>query len=233
MITKARLTLFAVLVTAAVLPDARADAIFTVTLDTSLLTALPASSAGPFSLAYQLTDGSGSNDANNTATISGIQFGAGGSAGACPSACSAFGGASGDAGSSIVLTDSAFFNAMLQGFTPGDTLSFLVDLTTNVDSGATPDVFSFDLLDGSGGSLPTLDPSGADSLLTVTLDSASPAILAYGSDLGRPANGGVTVSLSAATIGTPKSAVPEPNTVGLLGMSIAALLILRRKRQCV
>src|SRR5215469_10062806 len=106
---------------------ARGDAIFTVTLNTAPLTTVPGSSAGPFGMAFQLTDGSGTA--------------------ACPAGCTVFGGASGSAVSSIMLTDSSFFSALVETFIPGSTLSFQVDLTTNVDSGA-PDLFAFSLLDG-------------------------------------------------------------------------------------
>ena len=209
----------------------RADTIFTVTMNTTALTVAPGSVAGPFSMFFQLTDGSGLNDANNTATISNFQFG-GGSAGVCPASCTASGGASGNAASSIVLADTAFFNALDQGFTPGSSLSFQVDLTTNVDSGGTPDLFSFSLLDNSGFSLPTLDPTGADSLLTVNLDSASPAILTYGSDAARSSSGGVSLSLSAPAIGTPGThAVPEPDSLLWICAGLAGLVFVPRRKK--
>lgn len=208
---------------------AQADTVFTVTLNTAPLVGSPGSSAGPFSLAFQLTDGSGLGDANNTATISDFQFGSVGSAGACPAACTVFGGASGDIGSTVVLTDSGFFNALLEGFTPGDSLSFLVDLTTNLDSGSVPDAFAFSILDGSGFSVPTLDPSGADTLLTVNLDSANPGILTYATDASRLTNG-VSLSIGAPLVGPPVSSVPEPNSLLLMGAGIAGLALTVRKR---
>ena len=181
---------------------ARGDAIFTVTLNTAPLTTVPGSSAGPFGMAFQLTDGSGTSDGNNTATISNFQYGGGGAA-ACPAGCTVFGGASGSAVSSIMLTDSSFFSALVETFIPGSTLSFQVDLTTNVDSGA-PDLFAFSLLDGSGASFPTLDPTGADTLVTVNIDSANPTVLAYGTDSTRlTAAGAVALSIAAPVIGAP------------------------------
>src|SRR5579872_1052500 len=203
--------LSAALLLAAALTPARADEIFTVTLNTVPLTTAPGSTAGPFSLAFQLTDGSGTGDANNTATLSNFQFG-GGSATACSTGCS-FGGASGSASSSIVLKDSSFFNALLQGFTPGNSLSFQVDLTTNVDPGLTPDAFAFSLLDGGGLSIPTLDPGGSDALLVVNLDSAQPSVLTFASDPARLTSSGIAVSLTAPVIGKAAgSSVPEPGT---------------------
>lgn len=208
----------------------RADTIFTVTMNTAPLAVAPGSAAGPFSMFFQLTDGSGLNDANNTATLSNFQFG-GGSVGACPANCITSGGASGSAASSIVLTDTTFFSALDQGFTPGSSLSFQVDLTTNVDSGGTPDLFSFSLLDNSGFSLPTLDPTGADTLLTVNVDSSNPAILTYGSDAARSTSGGVTVSLAAPVLGTPGSqTVPEPDSLLWIGGGLAGLVFVPRRK---
>lgn len=223
--------LSAMLLTAAALTPARADDIFTVTLNTAALAVAPGSSAGPFELAFQLTDGAGLGDANNTATLSDFQFGAGGSAGVCPAACTAFGGAIGNAGSSLVLTDNSFFNALLQGFTPGSSLSFQVDLTTNADAGGTPDLFAFSLLDGSGFSIPTLDPSGGDTLVSVTLDSANPVVFSFGSDSSRLTGAGIALSLASPVIGAPaSSSVPEPNSLLWIGVGLAALILAPRKK---
>ena len=223
----ARFAILATVFAVSLLTIARADTLFTVTLNTSGLAGLP--SAGPFELAFQLTDGGGLGDGNNTATLSNFEFGAGGSAAACPAGCTVFGGASGSAGSSIVLSDTGFFNALVEGFTPGSSLSFLADLTTNVDAGGVPDAFAFSILDGSGFSIPTLDPSGADTFVMVRLDSAHPTILTYGSDPTRPTGSGVTVSLGAPVIGTPASTVPEPNSFLWMGFGLASLALLARR----
>ena len=219
--------LSAALLLSAALAPARADEIFTITLNTVPLTTAPGSAAGPFSLAFQLTDGSGAGDANNTATLSNFQFG-GGSATACSTGCS-FGGASGSASSSIVLTDNSFFNALMQGFTPGNSLSFQVDLTTNVDPGLTPDAFAFSLLDSGGLSIPTSDPGGSDALLVVNLDSAQPAVLTFASDPARLTSSGIAVSLTAPVIGRPGgSSVPEPGGLLWIGAGLAALVLASR-----
>lgn len=62
--------------------------------------------AGPFAVAFQLTDGSG----------------LGGSAGGCPANCTTTGGASGDMTGAVTLTDSSFFNSFAERFTEGSTL---------------------------------------------------------------------------------------------------------------
>lgn len=159
-------------------------------------------------------------------------YGAGGSAGSgCPAALSPciFGGASGDISSSVDLNTSSAFNALVETFTPGSSLSFLLDLTTNVDAGGTPDAFAFSILDGSGGSIPTLDLSGADTLLTINIDSASPTILTYGTDPSRNTLGGTgpSITMDAPTV----APVPEPGTLGLLvtGILLEGAFLLRRK----
>jgi hypothetical protein len=221
--TKLLFKLFALLVVLSVaVGAARAGEIFTVTLDTNPLTLSPAADAGPFSIAFQLTDGSGTNDGNNTATLSNFDFG-GGSASGTPTLYGV--GTSGDLGSTVTLTDNDFFNAFVQGFIPGSSLSFLAGLTTNVDAGGTPDAFAFSILDSSGSSIPTVDP--ADTLLTVNIDSASPTILTYATDPNQgTASGDVSITMGAPVTNllTP---VPEPTLpllmcVGLFGVCFAA-----------
>jgi hypothetical protein len=214
--------------------SARADNFdFTVSLDTSPLMAAPANGAGPFSLAFQLTDGSGLGDFLNTATISNFQFGAGGSSGSCPANCTTFGGASGDTASTVVLTDSSFFNAFVETFTPGASLSFTVDLTTNVLTGGTPDAFAFSILDSSGNPIPTLDPTSADTLATVNIDSATPAFEGYATDPSLNSEGGdgpaITMAAPTATTVVP---VPEPGGTALLAAAIGCVLLvaIRRKK---
>jgi len=93
-------------------------------------------------------------------------------------------------------------------------LSFLLHLTTNVDIGGTPDAFAFSILDADGGSIPTLDPSGADTLLTVDIDSDIPSFLTYATDGSRDTLGGTGPSI---TMDAPDIApVAEPETLVLL-----------------
>lgn len=214
---------------------AHADLILDVTLDTSPLTAAEAASAEPFSLAFQLDQGSQAG--NNSATISDFSFGAGGSAGSsCPAALSPciFGGASGDISSSVDLNTSTAFNALVETFTPGDTLSFVLDLTTNVDAGGTPDAFAFSILDSSGNPIPTLDPTGADTLLTIDIDSASPTTLTYATDPSSNTLGGAgpSITMDAPIVSSP-AAVPEPSESGIVcvGVLLAGVSLRRRKIQ--
>jgi hypothetical protein len=129
---------------------ARANLDFSIGIDT---TPLIASAAGPFSLSFQLVDGSAAGgDSNNTVSVSGFSF-AGGSA---SGATSLFGGATGSLAGAVELVDSAFFNAFSQSFIAGSRLTFSVSVSTNVDAGSTPDEFSFAILDARGSALPTI-----------------------------------------------------------------------------
>jgi hypothetical protein len=180
----------------------------TADLDTSGL-------SGPFELAFIFTDGSGIGDANNTVTLDNFLFG-GGSAGAVDTTLS-MGGASGDLTSGVSLVDSSFLNILAVFFMPGSFLSFNFGLTTNVDAGNTPDQFSWVLLQ-AGTPVNTQDPSGADSLLTVNIDSANPVFSTFASDL------------TPAPVVTESAAAPEPSTPLLMAMGMLALVWLARQR---
>ena len=200
---------------------ASADSIFTVTVNTVPLMGL----VGPFAVAFQLTDGSGLADGNNTAILSNFLFGGGSATGCPPAACTTTGSASGDLTGSVKLTDTDFFNSFAEQFTVGNTLSFIVDLTTNMDAGGTPDTFAFSLFD-NGSPIPTLDPLGADTLLSVDIRSVSPTILTFATDPSR-----TTISLAAPVIGAAPSPVPEPGTLWLMAIALVALVGVRRARR--
>lgn len=188
---------------------APAQIAFNVTVDTSALTG---SMANPLFLDFQLNDGAGWGDANNTAVISNFRFG-GGTAFA---PATHFGDATGDFSSSVRLSDSTAFNEFYQGFAPGAWLSFTVSLSTQVDSGLDPDLFGFAILDSNLSNIATTAP-GSDLFVQVNLDSSQPTILVFGSLDG--------------TVPAPQVVpVPEPSTYGLLGGAGLLLACFYRRR---
>jgi len=206
--TKTVLRALALLGALAVATVSKAQLQLHVAVDTSSLVGNP---GGPYSLDFQLNDGSGWGDSNNTAALSNFQFGTGTAVGSG----STFGGTGGDLSSNVWLTDSnSLLNDFYQGFTPGSWLSFDLTLTTNVDGGGTPDLFSFAILDGALMNLPTKS-LGSDTFMEINLDSASPSVATFAS-----LDGLITITA------TP---VPEASTYGLGAAALLAMMGLSRR----
>jgi hypothetical protein len=198
--------------------EVHANLIYTVNLDTSPLTSV----AGDYALAFQLNDGEGVGDANNTITLSNFSFGGGGAAG-CPLNCLITGGASGDMGSAVTLIDNSFFNSFSERFTPGASLSFKLDLTTNLDAGGVADFFGFSILH-NGNALPTLDDLLADNLLYINIDAANPAPSFFATAAGSPA----TLGAPTAVLAPPSGEVPEPGSLVLMAIGLVSLIGMSR-----
>jgi hypothetical protein len=96
------------------------DYYVTISFDTS---ALIGHAAGPFSLNFQLNDGSGTKDGNNRVSVTSVSFGRGGSATGTPTV---IGGCSGDLEAGVTIKDVELLNSFIQAFVPGDKLTFSV-----------------------------------------------------------------------------------------------------------
>lgn len=199
-------------------PAARAQAVFEINVNTSALIGHP---AGPFYLDFQLNDGAGVGNGNNTATLSGFSFGGGAPLGAA----TVFGNVTGNLASTITLRDTTPFNEFFQAFTAGSALRFTLTLSNQV-SVPVPDLFSFAILDNDLFNLPTLAP-GSDALFTVDIAGGTPIVNTYaGSSVFAPVAGGLPIALPAPAV----VPVPEPSTYGLVGAALVGIVAWQRRR---
>jgi hypothetical protein len=183
---------------------ARAGTIFNVTLNTGPLIGHP---AGPFSIAFEFADGSGIGDGNNAVFMSNFTFGAGGPSGVPLT----FGSVGGDLSSAVVMTDASPVSIFVQSFTPGSTLTFLLDMTTDVDAGGTPDEFIMSILDNTLTPIPTTAASPLSPFLQIDIDSSGPIVQTFSGDTTRlPAGGGGPIGIGQPAVST---AAPEPSTL--------------------
>jgi len=201
----------------------RADFVYDVTVDTAPLNGN--TNAAPYSLDFQLIPGGGPP---TTATISDFAYGAGGLAGDISTQATA-GQASGDIGGTVSLSDSlgGIDNELLQQFTPGDTLTFQLDLNGTLTS-SVPDGFNFSILDNTYTSLPMLGgvSNPGQDFVSIDLATGGPIVQSFGTDDSTsPEGGGDPIDIAAPAV----VAVPEPACVGILVM--AGLGILSRRRR--
>ena len=194
----------------------RANVDYHVSLNTSSLIGHP---AGPFSIAFQLTDGGDPADANNTVVLRNFRFVGGGASGSPMLS----GSASGDLLSTITLADSTFLNTFTQEFTPGAELRFDVSLTTNLDGGETPDHFSFSILDRTGTAIPTLGGENFYVFAAVDVASPNPALQVFNSDptVAPPGGGGSLNVQPTFTVNSPP-VVKSKNIIAAAGSDCAA-----------
>lgn len=197
--------------------SARAD-LFKVELTT------PAWLPPTLTLGFSLTDGS---SAANDVLLSSFDF-AGGSAVTASEDCTlggAFSGAgcSGDLSSTVLLQDLAPVAFFTQQFTPGTSVSFLLDATNNFDP-FTPDQFAMYLCDGTLSQCFSDDATGAVLLLALaggSLTASSFQTFGYFDQL---------VSLDQPTV-TQVTAVPEPGSLALLAGALAVAAVRARRER--
>jgi hypothetical protein len=197
---------------------AQADYVINVSVNTS---GLSGNYTAPFGIDFELLSGGAAS--GNTAVISNINLG-GGSPVGTPGNLFGTGISTGDLGTSVTLgtSPSLGFADFNQGFTPGSTLSFKVDLSTN--PGSTPDSFSFYILESyslnNGTPILTTDAL-ASSLVSVDLSSSTPAAQAYAGVNGVPPLPSVT----------PLTSVPEPASLTLFAIGLVGLAAGRRRQR--
>jgi hypothetical protein len=188
--------------------------LYHVTIDTSALNLPSISGNGPFSLDFQLNNGSPVN--NNTAVISNFSFGGGG---APFGQSTAIGGASGDLQGTISLVGSSDFNEFFQSFTAGSVVGFDLSLTQKVN-GVAPDAFAIAILDNNLSNIPTT--GFGNTLLYGVIDTTSPlTIRQLNLASGTGDYAGVTISAAP---------VPEPQTYAMLLAGLGLLGYAARRR---
>jgi hypothetical protein len=202
--------------------NARANASYFVTIDTSALLGGDASLDAPFYLDFQLNAGSGS--AVNTVTLSNFVF----SGGSATGATTTYSGSSiGDMASAISMTagPGSVYNGMFQAFTAGtSSISFTVDLTTNL-TGTQPAGFVVSIDDYTTFPIFTNAPDGF-SLLTQSVESNANDTLA---SIETYQSSGVTDGhdTSGVTVTTPESG---PGVWLLLALAGTVTVVSRRSR---
>jgi hypothetical protein len=158
--------------------DGRAETLL-FSLDTSSLLG-----TGAVAFDLQLIDGDGPN---TSLIVDLVDFGGGGTFGAPLYA----GGASGSLGTSVVLTDTAFFNSFSQTFLAGSTLAFRLDVSTSSGGIPQPDGVQFSILGPNGLPFTTTDPAGLNALLFAELRIGGSAVQSFeltGSAVPEPAS---------------------------------------------
>jgi hypothetical protein len=115
----------------------------------------------------------------------------------------------------LTLSDVDFFNEWSQAVTFGTSISFDLSISTNSTPGGIPDSLSVFLLNASRNPFATSDPTGADSLFTIEINSQSPGASVFSS------------SFETTTV-SQIQAVPEPFGGFLAGFTLLAVLLGRR-----
>ncbi len=196
-----------------------ADYIIDVSVNTSGLIG-DSNLTGPFGIGFNMI--SGGVASGNTATISGFNFGGG----LASSPAFTQGNASGSltSGVNLEVDPANSFSYFDQGFTPGSTLSFQIDLSTNAAS--TPDTLSLFLIQnytpgglftGSSTQISTTDPTGSNNLafIQITPNASNP---------NNPTISVYSGSDPSSDLSSPQvNVVPEPSTRVLSAISLASL----------
>lgn len=206
---KCALTALALLLATSAWPAASASMPRDVLIDTSALVGVGAS------LAFDVIDGDGI--ANNTASVSSFL-----SDGVLGPGVSTGGVVGSLTPGPVTISDTDFFNELLQPVTLGTFIRFRVDVTGNNAGGSIPDAFSFFILDPAAAPLVTSDdPTGANALLQIDIVGGSAGSIATVFSAAAPSGAPVPVSITA-------QAVPLPGGHVLLTAGLLLLLFVSR-----
>ena len=138
------------------------------------------------------------------------------------------GDASGNISTGFALADGQFFNEVAVPIVLGSSVRFDLNPTFGTPGPTEfPDELSVFLLtsDESASLISTGDPTGADSILDYFLDATgAPNLLTYNAN----DNSGVTVTAAAAA---PVRTVPEPDSLALMVIPLAKLVMARKKNK--
>ena len=198
---------FALLVALGVGPARTEGATLQVTVDTSAFNGTPAS------LTWDLIDGD--PGASTTAIITGFSINGSFDAGQATS----IGGVSGSLPGPVTITDTDFFNSLLQPVTLGTFVSFTLDMTTAASGQGVPDTLAFFLLTEDGlASLVATDLLG-DALLALEADGTPGGLLTTASETDP------SVPVSA----TQSTAIPVPAALLLLAAALLPTLFVARR----
>lgn len=216
----------------------RADDVQTVTINTAPLEG----SSTTFALAFALNDGG--QTGNNTVSVSDFSLGGGSLAstavGVSPDCSAGYftcGGVSGEidaadpSGSVVTLSDTGLYNGLVQEFTPGNTLSFTFDATTNPDvcSGCADDTFVFQILSPCASTADACSNlQTTDSLFSsfVTVDLAQDQVSTFSSNPNGLYPDIVATSTPVLTT------TPEPSAVVLYGLGLLLMCGLLIGQKC-
>jgi hypothetical protein len=210
---------------------ARAGYIFTV--DTSGLPASSSSTGDPYTYALEFLFALGGPNTGNTATISGISYGNGGSADA--TSIQTLGDVAVDPASQATVLSGATsgFGLFQENFTPGDTLQFDVNVTNLPQAYGGADTFTFGILYSDPLNIATTNPNGYDSFVEIdaglvdptTNASVAPVLTLSSSDDPNP-----DFNVPTPTFLPDVSSVPEPASVVLVAGAVLAAGLARCRR---
>jgi len=130
----------------------------------------------------------------------------------------------------LILTAGAdFYNDYFQQFNPASILTFSLSYDLEGAQGQTPDTLTMSFLDFSDDQIPTLDPTGADTVFTLNL-LTTPQFSGYANDASQSNDDTTYPIFAAATFSQAQASAPEGPTAIYLALGIGMCLLLSRRQ---